>query len=97
MLFQSDLCSSGSLKGVLCDLHYNRLWIIHNTVSEALERMLFLRFIREQHCGLPYGLAEICADPDSCASSTETQYYEFSCKFEAFRQSVKEGKLGKTP
>ena len=59
--------------------------------------MLFLRFIGGQHCGLPDGLAQICADPDLYTSSTETQYHEFACKYEAFRQSVKEGKLGKTP
>ena len=85
------------MNGVLCGSHYNRLWIIHNTVSEALERMLFLRFLGEQYCGLPDGLAEICADPDLYTSSTETQYHEFACKYEAFRQSVKEEKLSKTP
>ena len=31
--------------------------------------MLFLQFIGEQHCGLPDGLAKICADPDSYTSS----------------------------
>ena len=64
IVFRSDLCSSGILNGVLCDSHYNRSCTIHDTVSETLERMLFLRFVREQHCGLPHGLAEICADPD---------------------------------
>ena len=57
IVFQSDLSSNGSLNGVLCDSHYNRSWIIHDTVSGALERMLFLRFIGEQHYGLPDGLA----------------------------------------
>ena len=32
--------------------------------------MLFLQFIGKQLCELPDGLAEICADPDSCTSST---------------------------
>ena len=73
------------------------MWIIHNTVSEALEQILFLQFIGEQHFGLPDDLAEIFADPDSYTSSTETQCHEIACKYEAFRQSVKEGKLGKTP
>ena len=78
IVFQSDLCSSGSLNGILCCSHYNRSWVIHNTVSEILERMLFLRFIGEQHCGLPDGLAEFCADPDLYTSSTKTQYHEFA-------------------
>ena len=85
------------MNGVLCRSHYNWSWIIHSTVSEALEEMLFLRFFGERHCRLPDGLAEIYADPDLYRSSTETQYYEFACKYKAFRHLVKEGKLGKTP
>ena len=81
----------------MCASRYNRSWIIRNTVSEALALMLFQQFIGEQRFGLPDGLAEICADPDSYTSSTETQYHELGCKYEAFRQSVKEGKFGKTP
>ena len=64
IVFQSDLCSYGSLNNVLCASHYNWSWIIYNTVSEALERMLFLRFIGEEHWGLPDGLAEICENLD---------------------------------
>ena len=85
------------MNGVLCRSHYNWSWIIHSTVSEALEEMLFLRFFGERHCRLPDGLAEIYADPDLYRSSTETQYHEFACKYKAFRHLVKEGKLGKTP
>ena len=76
------------MNGVLCGSHYNRPWITHNTVSEALERMLFLQSIGKQHCGFP---------DDLCRSSTETQCHEFACKYKAFRQSVKEGKLSKAP
>ena len=82
--------------GVLCSSHHNRSWIIHNTVSEALEPILFLRLIGEQHCGLPDGLAEICTDPDFYTSSTETRDHDFARKYGAFRQSGKEGKIGKT-
>ena len=73
------MSSSGSLNGVLCGSHYNRSSIMHKTVSEALELMLFLRFIGEKHCGLPDGLAQICTDRDLYTSSTETQYHEFAC------------------
>ena len=45
---------------------------------EALEGMLFQLFFGEQYCGLPAGLAEICADPDLYRYSTETQYHEFA-------------------
>ena len=96
IIFWSDLCSSESLNGVLCGSNYNRSWIIHNTVSEAFQQMLFLQFIGEQLCGLSDGLAEICADPELYISSAETQYYKFACKYADFRQSIKERKFGKT-
>ena len=35
---------------------------------------------------LPDGLAEICEDPVSYTLSTETQYHDFTCKYEAFSQ-----------
>eukprot|EP00794_Sanderia_malayensis_P018445 gene18445-biopygen15542 len=37
---QANLCSSGSLNGVLNGNHYNRAWTVHATFSEALERLL---------------------------------------------------------
>ena len=27
--------------------HYNRAWLVHNTVTEAMERLLMLRFFGE--------------------------------------------------
>ena len=73
-MFQSDLCSSVSLNGVLCGSHYNRSWIIHNTVSEALERLLFLRFSGEQHYELPDDLATLCSNPSRYTPSMNTKY-----------------------
>ena len=47
IVYQSDICSSGSLLGVLSGSHYNRSWIVHNAVSEALERLLLSCFLRK--------------------------------------------------
>ena len=30
IVYQSSVCSSGSLKGVLTDSHYKRAWIVHS-------------------------------------------------------------------
>lgn len=44
IVYQAALCTSGSLLGILKRSHYNRAWLVHNTVSEAMERLLMLRF-----------------------------------------------------
>ena len=43
VVFQTGICSSGSLNGVLSGSHYNRCWTVHSIFTEALERLLFKR------------------------------------------------------
>ena len=45
IIFQSGICSTGSLNGVIAGSHYNRCWSIHGILSESLERLLFESFI----------------------------------------------------
>ena len=45
IIFQADICSTGSLNGVLAGSHYNRCWAVHSNFTEALERLLFKRFL----------------------------------------------------
>ena len=45
VIFQSGLCSSGSLRGVVSGSHYNRCWTVHSHLAETLERLLFERFL----------------------------------------------------
>ena len=40
VVFQSGLGTSGSVQGILSGTHYNRAWVIHSAVSEAMERPL---------------------------------------------------------
>ena len=47
IVYQTRLCTSGSLCGVMSGNHYNRAWRIHEIVSEALERILLKRFLHE--------------------------------------------------
>ena len=97
IVFQSELCSSGSLNGVLAGSHYNRAWSIHNVVSEALERLLMLRFAGDTRYELPVNLAKASADPDLYKTSDKIQFPVFFNTYESFRQSVREGKIGTTP
>ena len=49
VIYQTELCSSGGLKGVLVGSHYKRAWAVHTVLSEALERMLLTRFLAEKN------------------------------------------------
>ena len=40
IVFQSRVCTSGSLKGALSASQYNRAWRIHHAISEALEKVV---------------------------------------------------------
>ena len=37
VIFQSNLCTYGSLGGMIAGSHYNRGWPVHSAASEALE------------------------------------------------------------
>ena len=47
IIHQSGLCSSGSLNGVISASHYNRCRNVNSHLAEALERLLFERFLQE--------------------------------------------------
>ena len=37
---------AGSLSGVISGSHYNRCWTVNSSFAEALERLLFQRFLK---------------------------------------------------
>ena len=59
IVFQSELCSTGSLGGVLSGSHYKNSWVIHNAIIEAMERLLLLRFFGETKIRLPESLVKV--------------------------------------
>ena len=56
------MCSSGSLQGVLAGSHYNRAWVVHTAFSEALERLLYERFLEEYNVTLPQIFSQLTDD-----------------------------------
>ena len=97
IVFQSGLCTSGSLQGVLSGSHYNRGWIVHNAVGEALERILLNRFIQERHPDIPTSLSEMAADPEpSLINEILDGISEFVQQYENYRSDCRQGKIGKT-
>ena len=47
IVHQAGLCASGSLKGAPRGKHYNRAWSVYEHFSDALERLLLVRFLED--------------------------------------------------
>ena len=77
--------------------HYNRAWVIHSVMSEALERLLLARFMGEYQPHVPDTLKHLSADPETGINiNTQTCSY-LESKYEVFRNSIRCDRLGKTP
>lgn len=47
VIFQSNVCSTGSLNGVINGTLYNEAWNVHGICSEAMERITLKRYLVE--------------------------------------------------
>ena len=102
IVHQAGLCASGSLKGALRGKHYNRAWSVYEHFSDALERLLLVRFLEdspELH-SIPSELLKCIryspkpTDLTRLLQNVNTN--TFWTNYEAFRQQVRSGSLGKT-
>ena len=77
--------------------HYNRAWLVQNTVSEEMERLIMLRFFGELNIKLPSQLAELVAEPDLINDEIVDSRLLFIQQYEDFKDQVRCGVYGKTP
>ena len=98
VVHQAELCSPGSLNGVISSSHYNRCWTVHANFAEALERLLFQRFLKT------YSEIESAVDDDlQNIDQSKLENIEINSKTEKipdayskFKQVIRDGKYGKT-
>ena len=90
VIFQSSVCTSGSLRGVLSGSHYNRGWTVHNAFSEALERLLLVRFLYDNGFD---DLPTVGNGEDLPCEDLAT----FLQRYGRFQMQVRCGSKGKTP
>ena len=45
IIYQAELCTTGGIKGVLSGKHYNRSWMVHECLAEAIDRLFCETFI----------------------------------------------------
>ena len=100
IIFQSGICSTGSLNGVIAGSQYNRCWSVHGILAESLERLLFERFIinhevKSNQLKKMFKYKEITYDMLNTLS-TLPEVLEIAIKFETFKDEVRAGKHGRT-
>ena len=98
VVYQSGLCTSGSLQGVIAGSHYNRAWSVHSVFSEGLERLLLTRFLVEKKPRIPTVLRDYCANTKS--TTIDSTFIQSSSKilqqYDGYRKEVEAGSIGKT-
>ena len=95
VIFESNICSSGSLQGVLAGSHYNRAWFVHGMYAEALERLLLTRFLVQEKPHIPAILRQATTF-NNMEENLMNSMNVFFARYESFRQDVRDGKIGKT-
>ncbi len=97
IIFQSGVCTSGSLQGVLAGSHCNCGWTVHNAFSEALERLLLQRFMYKKSAMIPDSFYELIdLDTEKIQSLENDASIAFTVEYERYRSSVRKGSAGKT-
>ena len=83
----------------MSDSHYNRCWTVHSHLAEALERLLFERFLTTLD-ETPKLLAEKprFADVEECFETPidDPVVQELYSKYLLFKKGVRDGRHGKT-
>ena len=70
---------------------------MHNAITEAMERLLALRFFEETKIQPLESLVKISEDRKLFSHNIQDESAEFNRRFESFKQTIRGGKLGKTP
>ena len=97
IVYQTRLCTSGSLCGVMSGNHYNRAWRIHEIVSEALERILLKRFLHEVDPDISDELLDLATEEYDLITSHSLHLGEsLRQQFHNYQQKVRQGHLGQT-
>ena len=94
-VFQAGGCSTGNLHGVLAGSHYIRAWTVHSAFTEALERLLFERFITESGEEIPIVFHNASQEPFQNKSEIYARV-KLLLKVLDFKNRVRNDKLGKT-
>ena len=82
--------------GVLAGSHYNRVWTVHNAFSEALERLLFKRFVYEEDPTIPYRFHDLAnINKENLESLIDDESIALTQTYQRYRSSIRKRTAGK--
>ena len=106
IFIEAGLITSGCINGVMSGKHYNRAILCHKTMAEALERLLFQKFVELEDSSLVHQNGESMNVFEAVISNLEKESYlellinpkfqRFMSSYQDFRDKVASGLLGKT-
>ena len=105
IVIEAGVCASGSLDKVMSGKHFNRALRVHKVTLEALERLLIEKFEQslpqdEQFSQEAYELLlTLSKKPshDTLQNMKENEAFcSFYARYKGFKQSLRDGHLGKT-
>lgn len=101
ILFEAQLVTSGSMKGVLSGKAYAKSLFCLKTVCEAMERLLMERFFEEENIPLDdtavlLNLIKSCNREHLDTALSEVSLVNLIDKYQSYEEKVLKGHLGKT-
>ena len=102
ILIESGVCASGSIDGVLKGKQFNRAMMVHTTILEAFERLLFKSFEEKngQHVRdlISKSKSTLDLNPSDTGSQDEDEdpFSELSQYYHIYKEKVRSGKYGRT-
>lgn len=101
ILFESQLVTSGSMKGVLSGKSYVKALFCLKTVCEAMERLLMDQFFKEENMSINkpeviLNLITSCSREYLNEALKEESVINIIDKYKSYQEKVAKGHLGKT-
>ena len=96
IVYQTGLCTSGSINGIIAGKHYNRCCFVHESFAEALDRLFC------ENCGIscPSDLISLMKgieNEDDCEELVSQEAFQrYEKEYERRRNECLQGKFGKT-
>ena len=96
VVYQTGLCTSGGIKGVLSGKHYNRSWRIHECLAEAIERLFCEALVESCPDELETAIKAILTDMDCKDVISQRPFRAYEEEYMKKKMECLQGHRGKT-
>ena len=95
-MYQSGLCISGGINGIIADKHYNRCWFVHESFAVTLNRLFCESCGISCRCDL-ISLIKGIENEDDCEELVSQEAFQrYGKEYEQRGNTCLQGKFGKT-